>query len=83
MPATNRYCDALKIETPRLEAVVGHREASAYSLLIVAILEHGAPMTLAEAAARLEAAPALGRSRRCLGVVEEVQTGSASGLPRR
>lgn len=57
-PAANRYCDVLEIEVPRLDAVVGHREASAYSLLIVAILERGAPLTLAEAAERLDAAGA-------------------------
>ena len=58
MPAVNRYCEALKIEIPQLEAVIGHRNASAYSLLIVAILERGAPMTLVEAAKRLQAAGA-------------------------
>jgi len=49
----NRYCDALKIEVPSLEAVVHHREATSYSLLLVALLERGEAMTLAEVAERL------------------------------
>ncbi|MEK7704889.1 MAG: hypothetical protein AAB426_08015 [Myxococcota bacterium] len=53
---SNRYCEALKIDVPCLERVVGQHDASTYSLLIVAIVEHGSPMTLAEAAKRFEAA---------------------------
>jgi len=57
-PTTNRYCDTLKISVPRLETVVGHREASAFSLLIVALLEQGEPMTLPQVAERFAAAGA-------------------------
>ncbi|MBI2392265.1 MAG: hypothetical protein HYV09_21940 [Deltaproteobacteria bacterium] len=44
------------IDVPRLESVVGHREANTYSLMLVALLERGEPMTLAEIAERFEEA---------------------------
>jgi hypothetical protein len=50
----NAYCDPLHLAVPSLEAVKDHREAKTYSLLIVALLERGAPMTLVEVAARFE-----------------------------
>lgn len=53
---TNPYCDALRIETPVLEHVKGHPEANSYSLLIVALLERGDAMTLAEVAERFATA---------------------------
>lgn len=53
---TNPYCDALRIEVPALENVKDHPEANTYSLLIVALLERGDAMTLAEVAARFAAA---------------------------
>jgi len=59
----NRWCAALGIEVPKLEAVAGHREANTYSLLIVALLESGAPMTLDEVAVRFEAAGIADRAR--------------------
>jgi len=55
-PATNAYCDALGIAVPTLSAVRDHAEANNYALLIVALLERGGPMTLAQVAARFEAA---------------------------
>ncbi|MEZ4410287.1 MAG: hypothetical protein R3A52_27980 [Polyangiales bacterium] len=51
--SSNEWCRALGIERPRVDAVASHPEANSYTLLIVALLEHGAPMTLAEVAARL------------------------------
>jgi hypothetical protein len=53
---TNPYCQVLGITVPTLESVKDHTEASTYTLLIVALLEHGAPMTLAEVAKRFERA---------------------------
>lgn len=50
---SNDWCRILETETPKLEQVVGHREANTFALLLVALLERGAPMTLAEVAARL------------------------------
>lgn len=38
------------------DAVVGHTDANTYALLITALLERGAPMTLSEVAERFEAA---------------------------
>ncbi len=52
----NPYCEALGIEVPSLDAVTGHREANTFALLMVALLERGEPMTLAEVAGRFEAA---------------------------
>jgi len=52
------WCEILRIQPPRLESVVGHREATTFALLIVTLLERAAPMTLAEAAERLAQAGA-------------------------
>ena len=68
---TNNYCETLGIPVPSLEAVKEHREARPFSLLLVALLEHGGPMTLAEVAARFEqagvapAGEALASLKRC------------------
>lgn len=61
--AANDWCRALGISSPKLEAVVGHQEANAYSLLLVALLERGEPMTLAEVAVRFDEAGVAERSR--------------------
>jgi hypothetical protein len=53
---TNPYCEQLGIDVPRLEAVKHHGEATTFSLLIVALLERGGPMTLVEVAERFEQA---------------------------
>jgi hypothetical protein len=50
----NTYCAALRIETPSLARVRDHPEAGTYALLIVALLEHGGPMTLGEVAGRFQ-----------------------------
>ncbi len=52
VPETNACCEALGIAVPSVEAVMGHPEAKSYSLLIVALLESGRPMTLVEVARR-------------------------------
>src|SRR5690606_29273665 len=54
MEATNAWCEALGIARPRLESVVDHREANTFSLLLVALLERGQPMTLVQVASRFE-----------------------------
>lgn len=67
----NVYQEALKISGARLEDVKNHPEASSYSLLIVALIEHGGPMTLPEVAVRFAEAgvapakEALAALRRC------------------
>lgn len=53
---TNRYCEALGIGVPVLERVKDQRDANTYSLLLVALLERGEAMTLAEVAERFAAA---------------------------
>src|SRR5438034_1514266 len=52
----NPYCEVLGIQAPTLEAAKNSPAANSYSLLIVASLERGAPMTLEEAARRFEEA---------------------------
>mgnify|MGYP006268683047 CR=1 FL=1 len=56
MTAPNAYCEALGIDVPRLEVAKDRRDANHYSLLIVALLERGEPITLEEAARRFEEA---------------------------
>jgi hypothetical protein len=53
---SNPYCDALGIAVPRLEVAARATDANTYSMLIVALLERGEPLTLAEAAQRFEVA---------------------------
>ena len=68
---SNSWCESLGIEVPSLERVKGQREANTYTLLIVALLERGDAMTLAQVAARFEEAGvapgdrALASLRRC------------------
>ncbi|MBI5446721.1 MAG: hypothetical protein HY900_36580 [Deltaproteobacteria bacterium] len=50
------YCQTLRIDVPDLRALKDHREANTFSLLLVALLERGEPMTLAEVARRFNAA---------------------------
>src|SRR4051812_5251522 len=54
----NRWCERLGIAPPSLAVVVGHPEANVFALLIVTLLERGAPMTLREVAEALAAAGA-------------------------
>ena len=54
--AANPYCERLGIAVPSLAAVRAHPEANTYTLLIVALLQRGRPMTLAEVALDFEAA---------------------------
>ena len=56
MTTTNPYCEALGIQTPSLEVAKKSPDANYYSLLIVALLERGEPITLPEAARRFEEA---------------------------
>lgn len=53
---TNAYCDRLGIQVPRLDLAKDSRDANWYSLLIVALLERGGPITLEQAAKRFEEA---------------------------
>ncbi|MHB8764626.1 MAG: hypothetical protein ACYDA8_09890 [Deferrisomatales bacterium] len=68
---TNPYCQTLGIAAPDLGAVKDHPEANTYGLLLVALLERGEAMTLAEVARRFDeagvapAATALASLKRC------------------
>lgn len=67
----NPYCEALSIAVPRLESAKDSPDANYFALLIVALLEQGAPMTLEQVARRFEeagiasAAGALASLKRC------------------
>ena len=60
---SNSYCRALGIAVPKMESVKDHREAIMYGLLIVALLERGRPITLEDAAVRMEEAGVASRAR--------------------
>ena len=62
MSTTNPYCEALGIQVPHLEAAKNSPDANYYSLLFVALLERGEPITLEDAAKRLEGAGVAGHS---------------------
>jgi hypothetical protein len=53
---TNPYCAALGIPVPRVETVCSSPDANYYGLLLVVLLERGAPLTLEEVAVRFEEA---------------------------
>ena len=53
---SNEWCRVLEIEVPRLPALRPHRDAVPFSLFLMALLERGKPMTLAQVAARFEEA---------------------------
>jgi hypothetical protein len=67
----NPYCEALGIAVPRLECAKDRPDANYFALLIVALLERGAPMTLEQVARRFEeagiatAGAALASLKRC------------------
>lgn len=53
---SNSYCERLGIAVPSLAEASKQRDANTYALLIVALLERGEPMTLADVAERFDAA---------------------------
>jgi hypothetical protein len=65
---SNDWCQVLGIAPPKLEAVAGHREANTFALLLVALLERGEAMTLADVAARFEQAGIADRSSALLSL---------------
>ena len=64
----SEWCRSLGITPPRLDSVAGRREATTFALLLVALLERGEPMTLADVAARFESAGIASRSRALLSL---------------
>jgi hypothetical protein len=55
---TNNYCTRLSVPVPRLEDFVGRRDIKLFDLLVVALLEHGAPLPIELLAGHLVAAGA-------------------------
>ncbi len=72
----NPYCNTLGIAVPSIEKVKDHREAKAYTLLIVALLERGGPMTLREVADRFEQA-GIGPAEKMLRSLKRCRPGRA------
>ncbi len=66
----NAWCEVLGISVPSLAAVRGHREANTYALVIVALLERGAPMTLEAIAQELAAAQIFPTAKEALASVK-------------
>lgn len=52
---TNRYCERLGLEIPRLEDVLAKKKLKPQEAMIVALLERGGPMTLEAIEARFQA----------------------------
>jgi hypothetical protein len=52
----NRYCLHLGIPVPRVEDVAARPQVTLFQLVVVALLEHGGPMTVDEIASRLDRA---------------------------
>jgi hypothetical protein len=55
-PEEETYCTRLNLQTPRVEDFVDSPGVKLFDLLVLAILEHGAPLSLEAAADRLVAA---------------------------
>lgn len=52
--STNRYCERLAIAPPVVERFVGRPDTSLLRLMVIALLENGAPLAIEEIADRLE-----------------------------
>lgn len=50
---TNRYCERLAISRPAVEHFIGRRDTSLLRLIVLALLEHGGPLSMEEIADRL------------------------------
>ena len=74
---SNAYCAALGISPPRIDDARASPDANCYSLLIVALLERGGPMTLAEAAARFAAAGVTSSANEALAALKRCKPARA------
>jgi hypothetical protein len=50
---TNRYCERLAIPRPAVEHFIGRHDTSLLQLIVLALLEHGGPLSMEEIADRL------------------------------
>ena len=57
-PESKSYCARLNLQVPRIEDFVSKRQIKLFDLLVVALLEHGAPLSIEAIATRLVAAGA-------------------------
>jgi hypothetical protein len=73
----NAYCATLGISPPRIEEAKSSPDADYYSLLIIALLERGGPMTLAEAAARFAAAGVTSSANEALAALKRCKPARA------
>lgn len=74
---SNAYCATLGIRPPRIEDAKSSPDANYYSLLVIALLERGGPMTLAEAAARFAAAGVTSSAGEALAALKRCKPGRA------
>ena len=74
---SNAYCAALGISPPRIDDAKASPDANYYSLLIIALLERGGPMTLAEAAARFAAAEVTSSANEALAALKRCKPARA------
>jgi len=74
---SNAYCAALGISPPRIDDAKARPDANYYSLLIIALLERGGPMTLAEAAARFAAAGVTSSANEALAALKRCKPARA------
>lgn len=72
----NEWCEILDLDPPRIEDAKDQADANTYSLFLVALLEQGAPMTLAQVAARFEKA-GVATAERALASLRRCQPGRA------
>lgn len=75
--SSNAYCAALGIHPPRIEDARSSPDANYYSLLLVALLERGGPMTLGEVAARFAAARIAPTAREALASLKRCKPARA------
>lgn len=73
----NAYCATVGISPPRIDDAKASPDANYYSLLIIALLERGAPMTLAEAAARFAAAGVTSSTNEALSALKRCKPARA------
>jgi hypothetical protein len=74
---SNPYCATLGIRPPRIEEAKSSPDANYYSLLIIALLERGAPMTLEEAAARFAGAAVTSNADEALAALKRCKPARA------
>jgi len=74
---SNAYCAALGISPPRIEEAKSSPDANYYSLLIIALLERGAPMTLEDAAARFATAGVTSNAEEALAALKRCKPARA------